>query len=77
MVAVGETDGFAAVDVNPAGLLVHAYVLPLTAAAPILIEFPVQMLVLEIVAAFGIGLTVMVTEFDFLHPVAVFVSVTV
>ena len=41
-----------------------------------LIELPVQMLVIEIVAAAGNGLTVMVKEFDLTQPFE-FVSATV
>jgi hypothetical protein len=41
------------------------------------IATPEQLLVFAIVAAAGNGLTVMITELDFIHPVAVIVSVTV
>jgi hypothetical protein len=41
------------------------------------IATPVQILVFAIVAAAGNGFTVMITEFDLIHPVAVIVSVTV
>ena len=51
--------------------------LPTTATAPILIEIPLQMFVLEIVAAAGKELTVIVTELDLTHPEAVMVSVKV
>jgi hypothetical protein len=33
-------DGFAALELNPDGLLIHEYVEPLTAAAPIVVEAP-------------------------------------
>ena len=41
------------------------------------IATPEQLLVFAIVAAAGKGLTVIITEFDLIHPVAVIVSVTV
>jgi hypothetical protein len=41
------------------------------------IATPEQLLVFAIVAAAGNGFTVMITEFDLIHPVAVTVSVTV
>jgi hypothetical protein len=52
-------------------------VLPATEAAPIDMLEPVQIAVLDITEAEGRGLTVMVTELDLLHPVAVIVSVKV
>jgi hypothetical protein len=52
-------------------------VLPATEAAPMDMLEPVQIAVLEITEAEGSGLTVIVTEFDLLHPVAVIVSVSV
>ena len=73
---VGDTDGLASVEVNPAGLLVQAYVLPATEVAPILIEEPVQIGLLAIVAAAGSGLTVIDTVFDFTQLLE-FVSVSV
>ena len=51
--------------------------LPATDAAPIDIEEPVQIAVLDITEAEGNGLTVMVTELDLLQPVAVIVSASV
>ena len=50
--------------------------LPATDAAPIDIDDPVQMLVLDIVAATGNAKTFIVTEFDFTHPLEL-VSVSV
>jgi L-aminopeptidase/D-esterase-like protein len=76
VVTVGLTVGFAAVEVKPAGLLIQEYVLPATAVAPMLMDDPVQILVLAMVAAAGKGFTVMVTELDLTQPLAL-VSVTV
>ena len=73
----GLTDGFEEVDVNPDGLLVHEYVLPLTEVAPMAIDAPEQMAVLAIIEAAGKALTVTVTGFDFVQPVAVIVSARV
>ena len=77
VVTVGLTFGFDKVEVNPLGLLVHEYVLPLTAVAPILAEPPTQMAELLPALAAGRGLTVTTTVFDLLHEVAVTVSVKV
>jgi hypothetical protein len=52
-------------------------VLPTTDAAPMDIATPEQLLVFAMVAAAGNGFTLMITEFDLIHPVAVIVSVTV
>jgi hypothetical protein len=49
-------------------------VFPATAVAPIAMESPLQMAVLEITAAKGKALTVIFTESDFTQPLA-FVSV--
>ena len=51
--------------------------LPLTAAAPIESDFPLQIEALEATAAAGNGLTVTVTEFEFVQPVEVIFSVRV
>ena len=51
--------------------------LPATILAPMEIEDPVQITVLEIMVAAGIGFIVIVTGFDLMHPVAVIVSVRV
>ena len=64
-------------ELNPEGVLAQLYVLPATAVAPMEVEAPLQILVLEITDAAGSGLMVTVTEFDLLHPVAVMVSVRV
>ena len=64
VLTVGETVGFDDVDVKPTGELTQEYVLPATDVAPMAIDVPVQMLVLEMVAAAGKGLTVIVTEFE-------------
>ena len=77
MVTVGLAEGLAEVEVKPAGELIQEYVLPATEAAPIEMLEPVQISVLDITDAEGKGLTVIVTEFDLLHPVAVIVSVKV
>ena len=63
--------------VKPDGDDDHEYVLPLTALAPILAEPPLQMV--ELVPAFAKGnaLTVIITEFDLLQPVAFTVSTNV
>lgn len=74
---VGETDGLDKVDVNPLGFETHEYVLPLTAAAPIDVLCPVQIVLLLATDAFGNGFTVTVTAFDLKQPVAVIVSVSV
>ena len=71
VVIVGLTDGFAEVEENPEGLLVHEYVLPLTALAPIVVELPLQMVLALPALAVGNGFTVMTTEFDLLQEVAV------
>ena len=73
----GLTDGFDDVELNPEGLLAQVYVLPATDAAPMEIEAPLQILELAMTAAAGRELMVTVTEFDFAHPVAVMVSVSV
>jgi hypothetical protein len=68
VVVEGETVGLEDVEVNPAGELVHEYVLPATAVAPIDNDVPLHIVVLEIVVADGKGFTVIVTEFDFTQP---------
>ena len=65
VVIVGDTDGLELTEVNPAGELIHEYVLPVTAVAPIAMLFPVQMLLFAMVADAGNGLTVITTELDF------------
>jgi hypothetical protein len=76
VVTVGLTVGFDKEEVNPDGLLVHEYVLPVTAVPPIVNELPEQIVFAGPVTADGIGLTVTVTEFEFTQPFE-FVSVTV
>ena len=77
LVEVGETEGFAAVELKPDTELAQEYVLPATAVAPMEMVEPEQMAVLEITEAVGNGLTVMVAESVLLHPVEVFVSVRI
>ena len=76
MVAVGLTLGFEAVELNPDGLDVQLYVLPLTEAAPIVVLAPLQIAPLLPTLAVGNGFTVITTLFVLLQPVAVIVSVT-
>ena len=64
------------VEVNPDGLDVQLYVLPETEVAPIAAEFPLHIVDGLPTLAAGIGLTVMVTELDLVHP-ALLVSVNV
>ena len=75
MVAVGLIVGLANVEVKPDGLDVHAYVSPLTDAAPIVVDEPLQIALLLPVAAAGNVLTVITNESDLLQLVAVTVSV--
>ena len=77
MVVAGDTDGLEAVELKPPTELVHEYVLPDTDAAPMVnAGTPTQMVDAEPAAAAGNGLVVMVTEFEFEHPLE-FISVTV
>jgi hypothetical protein len=73
--AVGLTDGFALVEVNPEGELVQAYVIPVTEDEPIEVEPPVQMDLSAPAFAVGNGLTVITTVSLLIHPVDVFVTV--
>ena len=77
VVTEGDTDGFDVVEVKPEGVLVHAYVFPVTAVPPIVVEEPAQRPALVPALAAGRGLTVTTTEFDFKQPVVELVSVTV
>ena len=77
VVTAGLTDGFASVDVKPAGTELQLYVLPATAAAPITVLCPAQMILADPATAAGNGLTVTTTLLLLAHPVAVIVSVTV
>ena len=77
MFVVGLTDAFAEVEVNPLGLEVQEYVFPETDVAPILMLCPVHNAWFPPVLADGSGFTVMITESDALHPVAVMDSVTI
>ena len=63
-------------EVNPLGLLVQLYVLPLTEVAPMAADVPEQIVDGLPTLAEGAGLTVIVTLFDFEHPEE-FVSRTV
>ena len=77
MVVVGFAVGLdTVVLLNPVDG-VQVYVLPTTLAAPIDADDPLQIVCAEPAAAIGKGLTVTVTLFDLLQPVAVIVSVTV
>ena len=51
--------------------------LPATAVAPMEMEAPMHILALAATAAAGRGFTLIVTEFDFVQPVAVVISVRV
>ena len=76
-VEAGDTDGFETVELKPETVLVHEQVLPDTAAAPIVnAGTPAQMVDGDPAEATGNGLTVIVTELDFVHPF-ILVSVTV
>lgn len=77
VVTVGETDGLETEEVKPAGLEVQLYVLPVNAAAPTVIELPLQSAALLPAFAAGNGLTVMTTVLLLIQPVAVTVSVSV
>jgi len=68
-VAAGDTDGLDIVELKPETVLAHEYVLPDTAAAPIVnAGTPAQIVDGDPAAAAGSGLTVMVTELDLVHP---------
>jgi len=75
-VAVGLTDGFALVDVKPAGLLTHEYVCQLLMPRQYVLP-PLQMLVFEPAFADGSGVNGNNYGVDLLQPVAVTVSVSV
>ena len=75
VVTVGLTVGLLLEEVNPLGLLVQLYVFPTTADAPILVEPPLQIVFPEPTVAVGTGFTVIFTESDLEHPVAVTLSV--
>jgi hypothetical protein len=75
-IGIGLTVGFAEVEVYPAGELVHKYVSPATAAAPIETVCPAQMAAAEPAFATGTGLIVIVTELEFVQ-LCELVSVTV
>mgnify|MGYP007065233381 CR=1 FL=1 len=64
VVTTGLTDGFASVDVKPAGTELQLYVLPATAAAPITVLCPAQMILAVPATAAGNGLTVTVVTAD-------------
>lgn len=49
VVVVGLTEGFEEVEAKPDGKLVHEYLSPVTAAAPIEIELPEQIALLAII----------------------------
>jgi len=59
------------------GELIQENVLPETGLAPIEMLLPLHMAAFEITDARGKGLTVMVTELDLKHPVALIVSTCV
>lgn len=77
VVTVGDTLGFEALDVKPAGDEVQLYVSPVTAAAPMLVELPVQMACALPALATGSGFTVTVMLLEAEQPVALMVSVSV
>jgi len=63
------------VDVNPDGLDVHAYVIPVTDVEPIEVKPPVQIDLSAPALAVGSGLTVIMTASLLVHPVDVLVTV--
>ena len=68
-VDVGATEGFEDEELKAVGEPVQEYVLFDTAVAPIPIaDDPAQKTWLEITAAAGRGLTVIITEFDLTQP---------
>jgi hypothetical protein len=75
VVAVGDTDGLADVDVNPEGFDVQLYEKPVEAVPPIVIEPPRHMDEFEPGLTVGKPNTVITTESDLVHPVAVIFSV--
>ena len=77
VVVVGLTEAVEAVELYPEGELVQVYVLPLTEALPIVAELPRPIDASLPAFAAGSALTVIVVEFEFWHPVAVTLSVTV
>ena len=64
-------------ELNPAGLLLHEYLLPGTAVLPIAAQEPKQIFDDEPAFAAGRGLMVSITIFTLLHPVLFFVSISV
>jgi hypothetical protein len=56
--ADGVTDGLALVEVKLLSLLIHAYVLPVTAVPPMLMDEPAQIEVPAITEAAGSAFTV-------------------
>ena len=77
VVTVGLTEGFALEEVNPRGLLVQLNVRPPGDVVPMLADVPLQTVEGDPTDAVGSGFTVIFTESDLLHPVAVIVSVNV
>lgn len=77
VVVVGLTDGLDTVELKPDGFDVQLYVSPVTETEPICWLLPEQRLWLLPTFAVGCGFTVIITEFDLVHPVAVIVSVSV
>ena len=71
---VGLTVGFASVEVNPLGELVHEYKLPAKAVSPSAVGVPAHTVALVAIDALGIDI---VSEFVFAHPVVVFFSVNI
>ena len=81
MVTLGLTEGLDAVEVNPAGTEVHAYVFPATAVSPMVppLVLETQVLVKSFPALTEIAelSTVTVTLSVAVHPLVVFVFMTV
>ena len=75
VVVVGFATGFEMLAELKAVAGVHRYVFPTVAPAPIVVLLPLQIETFPPVVAVGKLFTVTVTEFDFLQPLKVLVSV--
>jgi len=68
LVEVGDTEGFATVELKPGTVLIQAYLLPVTFVLPMETVEPIQMAVFGITEAAGKALIVIVTELLLEHP---------
>ena len=75
MFDVGETKGFAADDINPAGMENHVYPILLLAATPSEIDLPLHIEVSFLTRPFTMVFTVTVIVSEALQVVTVFFSV--